>query len=523
MFNVNDKVNFLRPFTCFCSTIGILPTSYVTAMTYEEQIMYFCKYLEETVIPTVNGNASAITELQNLFTELSNYVTNYLDSPEFKQDIEDKLDQMAQDGSLANILANVVISEYTRKFKTYNDMIKANLSVGDICYTMGYATFNDGGNGLYQITENAVDSIYNTQMENNLTATKLVEDKTNIYSFGIVPNTDISSKINVILAKENEIHFNNGIYLIDVNTKLKPKSNQKLIGNQTTIRIGNQAYSVNYYAMLDLNNVKNVTIEGISFNGAKGRSMLDEGTGGHCITIETAENIIIKNCKFINSWYDGIVIDDISPNIMNSVEIINCEFNANGRNGISVTSCHNVNIKNCHFYDIFGDKLPQACIDIEPYNSNDSILENINISGIYAYNCKQGINNYLDNLQKGVSSNINISNIICDMMDVTESNGLYIGYYRGGDNVNISYNNISVMNATTGIRIVDWSSISNLHLDNIYLSNILSNGILVKQTYTWSYDISNIHFGSVKITNSDNANAVLFESASTISNPFIRN
>ena len=51
------KVETLPPFTRFIYTIGLLPSSYLMSMTYEEQLVWFCNYLEKTVIPAVNRNA----------------------------------------------------------------------------------------------------------------------------------------------------------------------------------------------------------------------------------------------------------------------------------------------------------------------------------------------------------------------------------------------------------------------------------------------------------------------------------
>ena len=50
-------------FKHFCMTIGNLPSSYVESLSYYECLMWLCKYLQDTVIPTVNNNSEAVTEL----------------------------------------------------------------------------------------------------------------------------------------------------------------------------------------------------------------------------------------------------------------------------------------------------------------------------------------------------------------------------------------------------------------------------------------------------------------------------
>lgn len=88
----------------FCYTIGMLPSSYKTSLTYEEQVMAIGRYLEETVIPALNNNAEAVLELQNLYVELKNYVDNYFDNLDVQEEINNKLDEMAEDGELQEIL-----------------------------------------------------------------------------------------------------------------------------------------------------------------------------------------------------------------------------------------------------------------------------------------------------------------------------------------------------------------------------------------------------------------------------------
>ena len=74
------QVQSLRPFTKFCCTIGNLPSSYLISLTYEEQLLWLCNFLSEKVIPTVNQNAEAVEELQNLYIKLKNYVEHYFDN-----------------------------------------------------------------------------------------------------------------------------------------------------------------------------------------------------------------------------------------------------------------------------------------------------------------------------------------------------------------------------------------------------------------------------------------------------------
>lgn len=113
MSNINElkPIQGLSPFKQFCCTIGNLPSSYLVSMTYEEQLLWLCDYLKNTVIPTVNNNAEAVAELQNLYVKLKNYVDNYFTSLDVQNEINNKLDEMATDGTLARIINQTLFGE----------------------------------------------------------------------------------------------------------------------------------------------------------------------------------------------------------------------------------------------------------------------------------------------------------------------------------------------------------------------------------------------------------------------------
>lgn len=94
----------LKPFHKFCCSIGYIPTSYKDSMTYEEQINWFCWFLQEKVVPTVNENANAVKELQE-------YVSQYFTNLDVQDEINNKLDEMASDGTLAEIINQEIFNE----------------------------------------------------------------------------------------------------------------------------------------------------------------------------------------------------------------------------------------------------------------------------------------------------------------------------------------------------------------------------------------------------------------------------
>lgn len=104
-------VGKLTPFGKFCCTIGHLPASYMISMTYEEQILWFCDFLKNTVIPAVNTNAEAVAELQSLYITLKEYVDNYFDDLDIQEEVNTKLNEMAEGGQLAEIINQEIFDE----------------------------------------------------------------------------------------------------------------------------------------------------------------------------------------------------------------------------------------------------------------------------------------------------------------------------------------------------------------------------------------------------------------------------
>lgn len=113
-------INSLQPFTRFCCSIGAIPASYLVSMSYEEQLLWLCNYLENTVIPTVNNNGEAVAELQGLYTQLKNYVDNYFTNLDVQTEINNKLDEMAESGELTSIIAPYLDSQLEDMNKRIN-------------------------------------------------------------------------------------------------------------------------------------------------------------------------------------------------------------------------------------------------------------------------------------------------------------------------------------------------------------------------------------------------------------------
>ena len=81
-----------------------IPLAFDESMSYYETLCGLLHYLKNTIIPTVNNNADAVSELQSLYEQLRSYVDNYFTNLDVQEEINNKLDQMVATGELQNLL-----------------------------------------------------------------------------------------------------------------------------------------------------------------------------------------------------------------------------------------------------------------------------------------------------------------------------------------------------------------------------------------------------------------------------------
>lgn len=155
-----------------CMTIGELPTSYKISMTYEEQLLWFCNFLENKVIPVVNNNSQVVEELKN-------YITNL----DVQEEINNKLNEMAQDGTLSEIIAQYIQLQGLLCFNDIEEMKNAqNLVNGSFVKTFGQFNYKDGNGELYKIrnitNQDIIDEINIIALyDENLIAERIVKNE----------------------------------------------------------------------------------------------------------------------------------------------------------------------------------------------------------------------------------------------------------------------------------------------------------------------------------------------------------
>ena len=151
---LNNNVTIIPPFKRFCMTIGELPTSYTESMTYYESLVWLCNYMQNTLIPAINNNGEAVTELQEKYVELKDYVDNYFENLDIQTEINNKLDAMAESGQLAEIISAYLEMSSVLGYDTKLDLKGAtNIISGSICKTLGTGSYQTGDGHFYKIRD----------------------------------------------------------------------------------------------------------------------------------------------------------------------------------------------------------------------------------------------------------------------------------------------------------------------------------------------------------------------------------
>lgn len=218
-------------FKKFIMTIGNLPSSYVESLSYYECMLWLCNYLENTVIPAVNNNGEAVEELQGLYVQLKNYVDEYFTDLNVQTQIDNKLDEMVEDGTLQEIITEYLNTQALFVYNNVSDMKSAtNLIDGSYAKTLGYYTKDDGGSAMYIIKENE-PSTYYEELENGMYAELVVENNSvALEQFGCKIGDEVSEILQYVLDNYDNVYVNGAGYLLA--NPIRIPANTKLIGTK---------------------------------------------------------------------------------------------------------------------------------------------------------------------------------------------------------------------------------------------------------------------------------------------------
>lgn len=156
-----EKPNFKH--ICFMHLQQLTNFPYIEddfdAITNYELLSRVVEYLNK-IIGNENLQNESIIELYNAFNSLKDYVDNYFENLDVQDEINNKLDQMVEDGTLDQIIEQYLNSSAIWCFDSVADMkLATNLINGSYAKTLGYYEKNDGGSSLYKIREITNDDV----------------------------------------------------------------------------------------------------------------------------------------------------------------------------------------------------------------------------------------------------------------------------------------------------------------------------------------------------------------------------
>ena len=177
-----NRINFLPPWV----ETNLQPAFYdkESGTVLQQTARMYAKVNQ--LVRNVNEQNEAIDIYIAKFIELKDYVDSYFDNLDVQEEINNKLDDMVEEGTLQEIITAYVQSNVTWTFDTVADMkLAENLIAGSYAQTLGYHSLNDGGGATYYITDTGSANEHDVIAVGDLFAVYMNTDKeVSIKQFG---------------------------------------------------------------------------------------------------------------------------------------------------------------------------------------------------------------------------------------------------------------------------------------------------------------------------------------------------
>ncbi len=271
-----------------------------------------CK-LGEKINELVDANNDEDDNVKNLydaFVNLYQYVVDYFENLDVQDEIDNKLDEMAESGQLEELIAQFLGTNALFCFDTLADLKASTLESGSYARTLGHTAKNDGGAGIYKITSVAPNTYYET-LTSGLYAELIIQNVLNLKTINNDLQTALENFENVEITSNEKIENVENILLNDTgkyilnNLDLEGTDDEALIYSSTDFVEDTQTRELivknsnfDTYKYLQLGWSKNVNVDNCKFSHAKGEET-GEGYGlllGHTLNANVT-NSIFDSCE----------------------------------------------------------------------------------------------------------------------------------------------------------------------------------------------------------------------------------
>lgn len=173
-----DKTITPKNFVSYCATL--IPTVFDDSLSYYEALCHLVKLVQD--------NSEITNKYIDELKVLEEYVKTYFDNLDIQSEVNNKLDEMAESGQLAELVASYLDANVAWTFNNIAEMkLASNLTENSFAQTLGYASVNDGGKALYKIrpvtTDDEIDDMFIISLEDNRLIAELV------YGQRLIPET----------------------------------------------------------------------------------------------------------------------------------------------------------------------------------------------------------------------------------------------------------------------------------------------------------------------------------------------
>ena len=296
------------------------------------------------LVRNVNEQNEAIELYIAKFIELKDYVEDYFDNLDVQEEINNKLDDMVEQGTLQEIITAYIQANTAWCFDTVAGMKSAeNFIAGSYAQTLGYNAINDGGASTYKIrqvtNEDTVDEMFIIALSDvNLVAELIVDSEIKLSQLGASVSAEdcddiIQAGLSYTNNNKNIVLVIDKAYTFD-SIDFTGISNVSVKGTNETLRI-----KVNDGIIIptNLNNFSNLCFE-----------LQNDET---LLTVSGSYNSF-TNCKF----YGKNNHTGIGANISKWVNtFVNCSFREFSQ--CVIVSSNNINFTDCV---IVGPDNPEA-------------------------------------------------------------------------------------------------------------------------------------------------------------------